>query len=61
MSEKPSFFAELKRCSVYRAGDDIALIKVDSMLFALHGHPRFGALAEKIVPAGEFGKAVTQK
>ena len=36
-------------------GNDIYVIKVDPLLDGLRGHPRFEALAEKIVPAREFG------
>jgi tetratricopeptide (TPR) repeat protein len=36
-------------------------IRVASRLKPLHGDPRFEALAEKIVPAHEFGQAVTQR
>jgi len=42
-------------------GFNIGPIRVDPLLAPLHGDPRFDALAEKIVPAREFGKAVTQK
>jgi adenylate cyclase len=42
-------------------GFNIGPIRVDPLLAPLHGDPRFEALAEKIVPAREFGKAVTQK
>jgi hypothetical protein len=42
-------------------GNFLGFIRVDPLLNALHGDPRFEALAEKIVPAREFGKAVTQK
>jgi TolB-like protein/Flp pilus assembly protein TadD len=42
-------------------GFNIGPIRVDPLLAPLHGHPRFEALAEKIVPAREFGQAVTQK
>ena len=42
-------------------GFNIGPIRVDPLLASLHGDPRFEALAEKIVPAREFGKAVTQK
>jgi adenylate cyclase len=42
-------------------GFNIGPIRVDPLLAPLHGDPRFETLAEKIVPAREFGKAVTQK
>jgi len=42
-------------------GFNIGPIRVDPLLAPLHGDPRFEALAEKIVPAREFAKAVTQK
>jgi tetratricopeptide (TPR) repeat protein len=38
-----------------RAGTEIGYIKVDPLLDSLHGEPRFKTLAEKIVPAQEFG------
>jgi TolB-like protein/tetratricopeptide (TPR) repeat protein len=44
-----------------RAGSDIGFIRVDPLLDPLRGDPRFEALAEKIVPAREFGKAINQK
>jgi TolB-like protein/Flp pilus assembly protein TadD len=44
-----------------RDGSNISWIKVDPLLDSLHGDPRFEALAEKIVPAREFGQAVTKK
>ena len=39
-----------------RAGSDIGYIRVDPLLDPLRGDPHFEALAEKIVPAREFGK-----
>jgi len=42
-------------------GFNIGPIRVDPLLAPLQGDPRFEALAEKIVPAREFGKTVTQK
>ena len=42
-------------------GFNIGPIRVDPLLAPLHGDPRFEALAERIVPAREFAKAVTQK
>jgi TolB-like protein/Tfp pilus assembly protein PilF len=44
-----------------RDGFNIGPVRIDPLLIPLHGDPRFEALAEKIVPAREFGKAVTQK
>ena len=44
-----------------RAGADIGWIRVDSLLDPLHGDPGFEALAEKIVPAAQFGKKATTK
>ena len=44
-----------------RAGADIGWIRVDSLLDPLHGDPGFEALAEKIVPAREFGTKTTAK
>ena len=79
MSEKSSFFAELKRRNVLRvAGLYLVgawlLIQVASTVLPtfdvpiwalrglmLHGDPRFEALAEKIVPAREFGPTPTAK
>ena len=45
----------------YRNGEgaDIYVIRVDPFLDELRGHPRFEALAEKIVPAREFAKETT--
>jgi TolB-like protein/Flp pilus assembly protein TadD len=42
-------------------GFNIGPIRVDPLLAPLHGDPRFEVLAERIVPAREFAKAVTQK
>jgi adenylate cyclase len=42
-------------------GFNIGPIRIDPLLAPLHGDPRFEALAEKIVPAREFGKTITQK
>lgn len=45
-----NFFAELTRRNVIRG--------INPFLDALRGDPRFEALAEKIVPAREFAKAL---
>jgi tetratricopeptide (TPR) repeat protein len=42
-------------------GFNIGPTRIDPLLAPLHGDSRFEALAEKIVPAREFGKAATQK
>jgi TolB-like protein/predicted Zn-dependent protease len=42
-------------------GFNIGPIRVDPLLTPLHGDPRFEALAEKIVPAREFGTKTTSK
>jgi hypothetical protein len=34
---------------------------VDSILNSLHGDPRFEAIAEKIVPAAQFGEKSAAK
>ena len=44
-----------------RAGNDIGWIRVDSILNPLHGDPRFEALAEKIIPAAQFGDKTAAK
>ena len=47
----------------YRNGEgaDIYIIRVDPFMDELRGHPRFEALAEKIVPAREFKGATASK
>jgi len=47
----------------YRDHDNIdtAWIRADPMLDPLRGDPRFEVLAEKILPAREFGKSDTQR
>jgi len=47
----------------YEARESVLLvdIKVDPLLASLRGEPRFEALAEKIVPASEFGATKTSK
>jgi TolB-like protein/Flp pilus assembly protein TadD len=44
-----------------RAGNDIGWIRVDSLLNSLHDDPRFEAIAEKIVPAAQFGEKSAAK
>ncbi|MGZ5553477.1 MAG: hypothetical protein ACXWHF_07540, partial [Chthoniobacterales bacterium] len=44
-----------------RAGHALRFIRVDPLLDPLRGEPRFETLAEKIVPAREFGKKASTK
>jgi tetratricopeptide (TPR) repeat protein len=44
-----------------RDGFSMGTIRVDPFLDPLHGDPRFAALAEKIVPEREFGRAAIPK
>jgi tetratricopeptide (TPR) repeat protein len=44
-----------------RAGDSLRFIRVDPLLDPLRGDPRFEAVAEKIIPAREFGETASQK
>ena len=57
MGDKTRAMDALERA--YREGDgvDVYNIRIDPMLDDLRGDPRFEALAEKIVPAREFGNA----
>ena len=57
LGDKEAALRWLEKAYQDRAGDSVRFIKVDPLLDALHGDPRFEALVEKIVPAREFGKA----
>jgi len=54
LGDKELAIDEIERAYRERAGDDAFMIKVDPMLDDLRGHPRFEALADKIVPASQF-------
>ena len=51
----------LERAYQEHDGNDISNIRVDPLLAALRGDPRFEALAEKIVPAHEFKSQTASK
>ena len=55
LGDKERAIDALERAYREGAANDIITIRVDPMLDDLHGDPRFEALAEKIVPAREFG------
>jgi TolB-like protein/Flp pilus assembly protein TadD len=61
LGDKQEAVRWLEQCYQNRAGADIGWIRVDPLLDPLRGDPRLEAIAEKIVPAREFGEAVTQK
>jgi len=61
LGDKEQAIDALERAYREGAGNDLFTIKVDPMLDDLRGHPRFEALAEKIVPAREFGTKATRK
>lgn len=53
-----NFFSELPWRNVYELAAAYAVVGwllVHPLLMSLHGDPRFEALAEKIIPAREFG------
>ncbi len=59
LGDKEEALRWLEQAYQDRAGNDIGWIRVDSILNSLHGDPRFEAIAEKIIPAREFGKTST--
>ena len=54
LGDKEEALRWIERSYQDRAGADIGLIRVDSLLDPLRGDPRFEALGEKIVPVREF-------
>jgi len=61
LGDKQEALRWLEQCYQDRAGADIGWIRVDSLVDPLRGEPQFEALAEKIVPAREFGNKATPK
>ena len=57
LGDKKRAMDELERAYRENDGNDIYNIRVDPLLDDLRGDPRFEALAERIVPAKEFGAA----
>ena len=61
LGDKTKAIDYLEREYVNHDNIDTAWIRADPMLDPLRGDPRFEALAEKILPAREFGKSDTQR
>ena len=61
LGDKERAIDEMERAYRERANIDVWMIKVDPMLDDLRGNPRFEALAEKVVPAAQFGSKATTK
>jgi hypothetical protein len=61
LGDKEAAIDALERAYRNGEGGDVGIIRVDPFLDDLRGHPRFDALAEKILPAREFGQAVVPK
>jgi TolB-like protein/Tfp pilus assembly protein PilF len=59
LGDKEQAIDALERAYREGAGNDLFTIRVDPMLDDLRGQPRFEALAEKILPAREFGTRPT--
>jgi TolB-like protein/tetratricopeptide (TPR) repeat protein len=55
LGDKDEALRRLEQAYDDRAGDSLRFVRVDPLLDPLRGDPRFEALAEKIVPAREFG------
>jgi hypothetical protein len=60
LGDKEGAIDALERAYRNGEGADIYIIKVDPLLDDLRGHPRFEALAEKIVPARQFNAPPTK-
>jgi TolB-like protein/Tfp pilus assembly protein PilF len=54
LGDKEGAIDALERSYSYGENADLSIIRVDPFLDDLRGHPRFEALAEKILPASQF-------
>ncbi len=61
LGDKDEALHRLEKSYEDRAGESLRFIRVDPLLDPLRGDPRFDALAEKIIPSGEFGEGRGKK
>jgi TolB-like protein/Flp pilus assembly protein TadD len=61
LGDKQEALRWLEQCYEDRAGADIGWIRVDALVDPLRDDPRFEAIAEKIVPARQFGTKTSSK
>jgi TolB-like protein/Tfp pilus assembly protein PilF len=57
LGDKDEAIRRLQKSYENRAGETLRFIRVDPLLDPLRGDPRFEALAEKVIPARQFGTA----
>jgi len=57
LGDKDEAIRRLQKSYEDRAGESLRFIRVDPLLDPLRGDPRFEALAEKVIPARQFGTA----
>jgi TolB-like protein/Tfp pilus assembly protein PilF len=55
LGDKDEAIRRLQKSYEDRAGESLRFIRVDPLLDPLRGDPRFDALAEKVIPARQFG------
>jgi tetratricopeptide (TPR) repeat protein len=59
LDDREHALAALEKGYIGRNGDELGYLRVDAFFDPLRNDPRFEALAEKIVPASEFGKTAS--
>ncbi len=57
LGDREHALAALEQGYAGRSGDELSFLRIDTFFDPLRDDPRFQALAEKIVPAREFGQA----
>ena len=59
LDDREHALAALEKGYIGRNGDELGYLRVDAFFGPLRNDLRFEALAEKIVPASEFGKTAS--